>query len=106
MKQATMVYKHPGKHKIHGALFDYKVVSGEAEHEDKEDDAKSELELALSDGWFLTTTEAKDGTPSDDQMPSRAELEEKCVELGISFQANWKDGTLLEKINEVLEEGE
>ena len=102
MEQATMVYKHPGKCKIHGDMFDYKVVSAEPEEEGGE----SELSQALADGWFKTTPEAKDGTPSDDEMPTRAELEEKAVELGIHFQANWKDGTLLEKINEALEEGE
>ena len=102
MKLATMVYKHPGKHKIHGDLFDYKIVDAEPEEEGGE----SELDQALSDGWFKTTTEAKEGIPSDDEMPTRAELEAKAEELGIKFQANWKDGTLLEKINEALEEGE
>lgn len=97
MKKATMVYKHPGKHKIHGDKFDYKVVSGE------EEGGESELELALEDGWFLTTTEAKDGTPSDDQAPTRAELEAKAVGLGISFPINIGDKKLLEKINEALE---
>ena len=33
MKLATMVYKHPGKHKIHGDLFDYKIVDAEPEEE-------------------------------------------------------------------------
>lgn len=98
MKKSTMVYRCPGKHAIHGGKFDYKIVDGEAEEEGGE----SQLDQALSDGWFLTTPEAKEGTPSDDQIPTRAELEEKCVELDIPFQANWKDGTLLEKINEAL----
>lgn len=102
IKQATMVYKHPGNHKIHGSMFDYKIVSAEAE----EEGGKSQLDQALADGWFKTTTEAKDGILSDDEMPTRAELEEKAVELDIKFQANWKDGTLFEKINEVLEKGE
>jgi hypothetical protein len=88
IKQATMVYKHPGNHKIHGSMFDYKIVSAEAE----EEGGKSQLDQALADGWF--------------KMPTRAELEEKAVELDIKFQANWKDGTLFEKINEVLEKGE
>tara|TARA_R110000744_G_C19336636_1_gene559096 strand:- start:1181 stop:1492 length:312 start_codon:yes stop_codon:yes gene_type:complete len=99
MEQATMVYKHPGKHKIHGGLFDYKIVSGEAEEEDGE----SQLDQALSDGWFLTTTEAKEGTPSDDQAPTRAELEAKAVELEISFPSNIGDAKLLEKIEAALE---
>lgn len=94
-----MVYKHPGRHKIHGEMFDYKIIDAEPEEEGGE----SQLDQALADGWFKTTTEAKDGTPSDDQAPTRAELEEKAVELGISFPANIKDETLLQKINEALE---
>ncbi len=43
----TMVYKHPGKHQIHGDKFDYLVV------------ADSHVEEALDDGWSLTTPEAK-----------------------------------------------
>lgn len=99
MKQATMVYKHPGRHKIHGEMFDYKIVSAEPE----EEGGKSELDQALSDGWFRTTPEALEGVPSDDEMPTREELEAKCKELKIPFQSTWKDGTLLKKINEVLE---
>lgn len=99
MKNATMVYKHPGRHKIHGEMFDYKIVEAEPEEEGGE----SELDQALSDGWFRTTPEALEGVPSDDEMPTREELEAKCKELGISFQSTWKDGTLLEKINEALE---
>ncbi len=44
----TMVYKHPGKHEIHGDSFDYKIVSSD------------DVQKALSEGWSLTTTEAKE----------------------------------------------
>lgn len=100
MKQATMIYRHPGRHQIHDGLFDYMIVSAELE----EESGKSQLGQALADGWFLTTPEAKEGTPSDDQAPTRAELEKKAVELGISFPSNIGDEKLLEKIMKVLEE--
>ena len=50
MKQATMVYRHPGPHKIHGNLFDYKIVEGEL----REGEDASDLDKALADGWYLT----------------------------------------------------
>lgn len=100
MKQATMVYRHPGKHKLHGDMFDYIIVSAEAEEEGGE----SQLDQALADGWFKTTTEAKDGTPSDDQAPTREELKAKAVGLGISFPSNIGDAKLLEKIEAALGE--
>lgn len=100
MKNATMVYKHPGKHKIHGNRFDFKIVEADPE----EENGDSELDAALADGWFKTTPEALEGVPSDGEMPTRAELEEKANELGISYPSNIKDATLLAKINEALEE--
>ena len=100
MKNPTMVYKHPGRHKIHGNMFDYKIVSAEPEEEGGE----SELDQALAGGWFKTTPEALEGVPSDDEPPTREELEAKATELGISFPSNIKDETLLQKINEKLGE--
>lgn len=44
-----MLYKYPGPHEIHGDRFDYIIV-------DDEDEA---VEAAISEGWFLTTDEAK-----------------------------------------------
>jgi len=82
-----MVYRHPGKHKIHGELFDFKIVDGDTE----------ELDAALSDGWHLTTPEALDGA-----APTREELEAKAKELGLSFPANIGDAKLLARIEEAL----
>lgn len=89
-----MVYRHPGKHKIHGSTFDYKIVDAEAE----------ELDDALSDGWYRTTTEALEGVPSDDEKPTREELELKAKELGLSFPSNIGDAKLLARIEEALAE--
>lgn len=44
---SVMLYKHPGKHKLHGDKFDYVVV--------KED----EVEATCKQGWYKTTPEAK-----------------------------------------------
>jgi len=47
MKNATMLYKHPGRHEIHGDFFDFIIV-------DEDEVAKTKKE-----GWSLTTDEAK-----------------------------------------------
>jgi hypothetical protein len=46
----TMLYRHPGAHRIHGDLFDYTVVDASRE---------GVLDLALKEGWYLTPAEAK-----------------------------------------------
>ncbi len=95
MKQATMVYRHPGKHKIGREMYDQKVVEAHAE-----EDEESELVTALADGWFATPDEARYGL--DDTPPSREELEAKATELGISFRSNTHDDTLATKIADAL----
>lgn len=45
---SVMLYKHPGKHKLHGDMFDYVVVD------------QSQVADHLEAGWSLTTTEAKE----------------------------------------------
>lgn len=114
----TMVYKAPGVHAIHGGHFDYLVV----------DDEK--LDDALADGWHLTTTEAKaaldeklkaDAEAAEEaadakrladakalidahgtEGPTRAELEQKANELGISFDKRLGDKRLAALIDEKL----
>lgn len=97
MSKNTMLYKHGGKHKIHGDNFSFIIVDA------NEDGA---IEDALSKGWHLTTTEAKLGKidSNDDGEVTRAELEAKATELGISFRSNTKDETILKAINEKLGE--
>lgn len=50
MPNATMLYKCPGPHDIHGGRFDYIIVDA---------DIKTAVEAALADGWFMTTDEAR-----------------------------------------------
>ncbi len=48
MKNATMLYKFPGAHEMHGDKFDYVIVD------------EDEIAQAKKDGWHLTTTGAKE----------------------------------------------
>lgn len=126
MKNAIMLYKHPGPHEIHGGHFDYIIVDA---------DEEGAIDQALADGWHLTTDDAKGvakevdpettrafpdsdvdfrtiadvdreiktaNTGSDNQPPTREELEIKAKELGITVQANMKDATIAKKIEEAL----
>ena len=95
MSQNTMLYKHGGKHKIHGDNFSFIIVDA---------DEDGVVEDALSNGWHLTTTEAKLGKidTNEDGKVTRSELEAKATELGIPFRSNTKDETILKLINEKL----
>lgn len=99
MSNPTMIYKHPGRHKLHesGEKFDYKVVEAEPESEG----AKSELDMALENGWYKTTTEALKAN----EPPTRAELETKANELKIKFTKDTSDGELGALIEAELEKG-
>jgi hypothetical protein len=82
MTNTTMLYKAPGPHEIHGSRFDYIIV----------DDDK--IEAALADGWYLTTTEAKDAhqaalqDAADNAPPTREELKRKADELKLQYPSN------------------
>ncbi len=65
---SVMLYKQPGKHKIHGDTFDYVVVN------------EDEVEVSLSHGWHKTTTEAKDAYSNKDTK--RENLTAKAAEYG------------------------
>lgn len=69
MANETMVYKHPGPHEIHGDSFDYKIVDA--------DDADS-LEVALAEGWHLTTTEAKASPVDAPEAPKEVKVRKKA----------------------------
>lgn len=92
---------------------------------------ETEYESALAAGWYGSVPECPSGevcqdhscpdadpetpeTPTTDdpksdpelEPPTREELEAKARELGISFNGNTKDETLLKKINEALAESD
>lgn len=99
----TMLYRAPGPHQIHGGDFDYVIV---------EDDR---VEEKLAEGWYLTTTEAREAHEeeqadaaaraeeaqrqrAENGRPTRDELEQKATELGIPFSARVSDKKLAEAI--------
>lgn len=91
MKIPTMIYRHPGRHKIGKKFYDYKVVDA------------ADVDSFLSDGWFRTPAEAEAcEILLDDEPPTRGELEIKATELGIDFDGRTTDRKLLERINEKL----
>ena len=104
MKNATMLYKAPGPHEIHGGHFNYTIVDA---------DEGGAIDAAKSDGWFLTTPEAaeayeatKPKAPTqkpDDLLPAtRAELEQKANELKLKFTAKTSDEELSKLISTKL----
>lgn len=48
MIDSVMLYKYPGKHRMHGDMFDYVIIH------------YSELYKYLENGWHKTTQEAKE----------------------------------------------
>lgn len=103
-----MLYKAPGPHEIHGGRFDTLIVD------------EGEVEGKVADGWSLTTTEAKAAyeeaklkeqadkqvvlVPNDNAPATRAELEAKAAELGLSYHPNTGDKKLGEMIEAKLKE--
>jgi len=65
---SVMLYKKPGKHKMHGDTFDYIVVD------------ESEVDRSTSQGWCKTTTEAKEAYLDKDVK--RENLTAKASEYG------------------------
>lgn len=106
-----MLYKHGGPHDVHGGKFDHIIVNDEAEQD-----------AALANGWHPTTPDAKEAheaakvaewnfrlaaasaavKTAANAEPTRAELEQKATELGITFAPNIGDKKLAERIEEAL----
>lgn len=71
MNNPTMLYKHPGIHEMHGDNFDYTITEG------------SEVESALTQGWYMTTTEAKENSGN---KPKKAKKNDDPVPAGLEQQ--------------------
>lgn len=98
MSFPTIVYKCPGDHHRAGGTYSYRGA------EDSE-----ALGKLLAEGWFATLPEAIDGKAAeaeDNAAPTRAELEAKATELGISFDGRTTDKRLGEKIDLAIAESE
>ena len=112
MKNATMLYKCPGPHDIHGGHFDYTIVDA---------DEEGAIDTALASGWYLTTPEAKAARDADliaaaaareaeaerlakialddvNKPPTRDELEQMATSLGLPFTARTGDKKLADLI--------
>ena len=83
----TMLYKHPGKHKIHGNMFDHIVTE--------------DVDAAIKDGWCLTTPEALDCVSNE--PPSRDEVKEKADELGLKYAKNIKTAKLQKMVEDEID---
>jgi hypothetical protein len=99
-----MLYRMPGTEPIHGGMYATLIVA-----------TKDEMHAAIDDGWHETTPEAKDAYAESmngstaapapapaSAAPTRAELEQKATELGISFAPRTSDKKLAEAIAEKL----
>lgn len=93
MNFPTLVYKCPGNHHCMGGTYDYQGVADEAA-----------LDLAMTNGWFLTLPEAIAGEADDGSAPTRGELEAKASDLGIKFDGRTTDKALASKIEFALSE--
>lgn len=67
-------------------------------------DDEDELEDAISEGWFKTTTEAYDGVSGDDEKPTREEALARAEELEIEVPKGARVSTILQLIEEAEEE--
>ena len=97
-----MLYRAGGAEQIHGGRFSTLIVN----------DAES-LEAALAGGWHETTPAALEAAanppeqlkaPADDAPPTRAELEQKALELGIKLDGRWGDKRIGDEIAKKLAE--
>jgi topoisomerase IA-like protein len=72
MKNATMLYRAPGPHEIHGGHFDTLVVDA---------DEEGVVNAALADGWHPTTPDALKALQVDEEKDSktRAKAEAKAA---------------------------
>lgn len=73
--------------------------------------SQAELDAQLADGWFASAPEAKAAfdaaqkkPPSDDEPPTREELETKAAELGLKFDGRTSDKKLRDMIAAAIEE--
>jgi len=95
-----MLYRFPGPEPLQNGNFSTLIVR------DSDEQAQ-----ALAAGWHLTTPAAKEAHEApppaapaepEDAGPTRAELEQKATELGVSFDGRTSDKKLGEKIAAAL----
>ncbi len=94
----TIVYRVPGPYKAPGGkgrTYDYHGAQD-----------KAEFDKLTADGWFETIAAAQDAqagvTATESGAPTRAEMEQKAIELGVKFDGRTTDKKLLERIEQAL----
>ena len=105
----TILYRVPGTWPAKGFTFATRPANN-----------MDEYDAAVADGWHPSVPLAEEAwrkpaavqmpppqpppVPADDAPPTRAEIEAKCRELGISVHHKHSDATLLKKIEDALKE--
>lgn len=96
----TIVYRVPGPYKAPGGkgrTYDYHGAQD-----------KDEFDNLLSAGWFETIAIAQDAqvgvTANESDEPTRAEMEQKAIELGVKFDGRTTDKKLLNRIEQALKD--
>lgn len=105
MEFPRLVFKCPGQELRPGGTYAHALVASE--------DARAER---LADGWFDSLPEAVDAlnkpaaavvmatlpVQDDDTPPTRAEMEAKAAEVGITIDKRWGDARLMAEIEKKL----
>lgn len=93
MKNAHMVFRHPGPHLVDGISYEYLIVEEE------------DVEAKVAEGWARSVPEAKalaDTPTVSVAPPTREELEQKATELKIKFDGRTSDKKLSAAIEEAM----
>lgn len=102
----TIVYRSPGLHVgEYGRTYESKGVN-----------TQEALDEAYAAGWSDSVAEAcaraagiakapsVEPVPSDDDPPTRAEIEEQAAKLGIKVDGRWSDKRLTQAIADAMKE--
>jgi hypothetical protein len=94
---STLVYKGFGPHSRAGGTYDFSAAK-----------SQEEFDAKLADGWHATLPEAIDAHEGkvSEAAPTRAELEAKAKELGISVGKKTTDAALAAAIEEQLKKAD
>jgi hypothetical protein len=100
----TIVYKSPGSRRNAHGTYDYVGVK-----------TQEEFDRRIADGWHPSRAAAfaslkqpqppevtSSPAPIPDDQPTRAELEQKALALGLKFDGRTTDKKLLERIEQAL----
>ena len=99
-----MLYRVPGKHKLHGVLCEYTLVA----------DSAQAISDAARDGWAMSPAEAlevsKRPAPEPEDGPvvvdPRDELAKLAESLGIKVDGRWSVARIKQEIDRVDDEAE